>query len=240
MRVRPANKEDLAREKTPGKILFKDSRVLPMPAAPPRFAFNGIMLFDPLIGPKLATEECVKDGGDVGPRMGPGPNGTIGGQDPTDTGMMYTTRSGTKVVASNRVGLCVPRFAAARVETSAATHHTVIGPDAHHHVVMAKEVFVKIGTVDMGRPRATAGFIGSKRASASNPHGPGSGQAVVGRPAGWRASMERSYRAQHAGRITSFPERSLLLRKSIDPPHPETSATWSRSRFGSATRRRKR
>ena len=49
----------------------------PIPAAWPLFPFNGVPLFDPIAGPKAAAEECLKDGGDVGPRLGVGPGGKI-------------------------------------------------------------------------------------------------------------------------------------------------------------------
>jgi hypothetical protein len=222
---RQATKEDLEMENTPGTILFQDSREMPMPAAPPRFAFNGIMLFDPIIGPRFATEECLKDGGDVGPRMGPGADGKIGGVDPTDTGMMFTTRRGTKVVASNRVGICVPRFACARVETALSAHFTVTGPDAHHHLVQANDVIERIGTAELREGIQLAGFIGAKRASVLESRtGPEAVKQWSGRPAGLSSINGAQVVAQARGpeEITSFPgSHSLLLRKSIDPPHPE-------------------
>ena len=107
---RPFTKAELAVENVPGTILFPGVTTPPIPAAPPIYPFNGMPLFDPIYGPKAAAEECLKDGGDVGPRAAPGPLGGIGGLDPTDTAMMFTTRRGTRVAVSNRVDLCVPRF----------------------------------------------------------------------------------------------------------------------------------
>ena len=161
--------------------------------------------------------------------MGPGPGGSVGGLDPTDTGMMFTTRRGSKVVASNRVGICVPRFAAARVETGVAGHHTITGPDAHHLNVMANDVFVKVGSAELRGGQQLAGFIGSKRASGLESRtGPDVVNQWSGRPAGLSSINGAQVVAQARGpeEITSFPgSHSLLLRKSIDPPHPEKSAT---------------
>src|SRR5205085_6175474 len=93
---RPATKEELAFENVPGTILFPGARP-PIPAVPPRFPFSGIIVYDPIIGAKGASEECIKDGGDVGPRAAPGPGpGGVGGLDPTDTVMQYSTRSGSR------------------------------------------------------------------------------------------------------------------------------------------------
>lgn len=222
---RPATKDELERENVPGTILFADAKALPVAAYPPQIPFYGVMLFDPLLGPKAATEECLKDGGDVGPRIGEGPGGTIGNLDPTDTGMIYTTRRGTKVVASNRVGICVPRFAAARVETGAAGHHSVRGPDAHHRGVKSNDVFVTIGSGEVRGATQLAGMIGGKRASGfESRNGPEAFKQWSGRPAGLSNIQGVATVALARGpeEINAFPgAHNMLLEKSIDPPHPE-------------------
>src|SRR5262249_36345656 len=81
---RPYPREDLACETARGTFLPRPPRPPPTPAAPPRLPFAGVIVYDPIIGAKGAGEECLKDGGDTGPRLGPGPYGTIGGLNPSD------------------------------------------------------------------------------------------------------------------------------------------------------------
>src|SRR5262249_45496686 len=80
--------------------------------------FCGIPLFDPILGPKFPHEECLPDGGDIGPRLGIKPDGSLGGLNPTDVSAEYTQGDKRRVTTSNRVCVCVPRFAVQRAEVS--------------------------------------------------------------------------------------------------------------------------
>jgi hypothetical protein len=222
---RPYTKDELAAENVPGTILFPGAKTMPIPAVPPRFPFTGVIVYDPIIGAKGAGEECLKDGGDIGARAGPGPNGGIGGLDPSDTAMQFTTRYGTKVAPSNRVCICVPRFAAARVDTGPAAQHVVHAPEVAYRLQPVNALTVYNGPGQWRAFEQLRGFIGSKRASMLETR---TGPAVLdlwsGRPAGFSNIRGAAVVAQARGpdEITAFPGcTSLLVQKSIDPPNPE-------------------
>jgi hypothetical protein len=211
---RPFTKPELAAENVPGTILFPGVTTPPIPAAPPLFPFNGAPLFDPIYGPKAAAEECLKDGGDVGPRAAPGPSGGIGGLNPTDTAMMYTTRRGTRVAISNRVELCVPRFSALRIETAPAGHQAVRTPQSHYQIQPVATLTLRRTPSEMVGYQRLGGFIGAQRASMiEGNNGPAFVALWSGRPLGLSSVRNVAVLAHH-GHV-------LLLEKSIDPPHPQ-------------------
>jgi uncharacterized repeat protein (TIGR01451 family) len=107
---------ELKQAAIPGTILFPGENRLAAPPVPPRLPFCGIPLYDPLLGPKFPAEECIPDGNDVGPRLGIGPGGRLGGLNPTDLAAEYTQANRRRVTTSNRVCVCVPRFVVQRVE----------------------------------------------------------------------------------------------------------------------------
>lgn len=222
---RPFTKDELAAENVPGTILFPGVKIPPTPALPPRFPFGGIIVYDPIIGAKGAGEECLKDGGDIGPRVGPGPGGGIGGLDPSDTAMQFTTRWGTKVAPSNRVCICVPRFAAARVDTGPAAQHVLMVPEGVHRVQPVAALTVYNGPGASRAFEQLKGFIGSQRASMLEMRtGPMALDLWSGRPAGFSSIKGVATLAQARGpeEITAFPGcTSLLLQKSIDPANPD-------------------
>jgi uncharacterized repeat protein (TIGR01451 family) len=221
---RPFTKDELARENVPGTILFPGSRTVPIPAAPPVFHFGAVPLFDPLHGPKAAAEECLRDGSDVGPILGEGPGRTIGGLDPTDTAMMFTTRLGTQVIHSNRICICVPRFAAARVDVGPHHHHVIRAPQGHHLIKPTAALDVRMTTGVITGGEHLAGIIGSLRASGIQSHvGPVALVDLRGRPLGLSNVRGTAVVAQVRGpeEITSYCGCTLLLEKSIDPTHPE-------------------
>jgi uncharacterized repeat protein (TIGR01451 family) len=223
---RPATKEELAAENVPGTILFPGAKVMPVPPVPPLLPFNGIIVYDPIIGAKGASEECLRDGGDTGPRAAPGPGpGGIGGLDPTDTVMQYTTKSGSRTTPSNQVCICVPRFGAMRVET---------GPIGFQQF-RAPEVLVQVGGPRMIAFRTRPGVVvGAEQARALTGHQRASaieswtGPAVLelwsGRPNGLSSVQGVAVVAQARGpdEITAFPGcTSLMIQKTIDPAHPD-------------------
>ncbi|HXD89144.1 MAG TPA: hypothetical protein VN641_21815 [Urbifossiella sp.] len=99
-----------------GTILLPNESYLKSPLAPPTLPYHAAKLYDPLLGPKSAKEECFADGGDRRDPLAIGPNQRLAGLDPTDVGVEYTLRGQRKVTTSNRVNLCVPRFAIQRAE----------------------------------------------------------------------------------------------------------------------------
>src|SRR5262245_49723439 len=120
--------DELVRWAVPNTILFPGEQRLPLPPAPPQVPWLHLPIYDPIIGAKRTDEECLPDGGDVGPRMGIGPDGKLGGFNASDTAVEYTTESGKRLFSpSNRVCLLVPRYAVARQELAPVGTKLVTG-----------------------------------------------------------------------------------------------------------------
>jgi hypothetical protein len=137
--------------------------------------------------------------------------------------MIYTTKRGTRVVASNRVGICVPRFNAVRVDAGAAGHHTIRAPEAVHSIQPVAALQVRTLVGEVYGPKHLAGLIGTQRASAIESwNGPAVLRQWSGRPAGLSAVKGVAVAAQARGpeEITAYRGKGLMLEKSIDP-HPE-------------------
>lgn len=118
---REATREELARTAVPNTILFPGEKRLATPPLPPSISWLHLPIYDPLIGPRSGHEECLPDGGDIGPRIGIGPGGKLGGLNASDAAIEYSTEAGKKRVAvSNRVCVLVPRYAIARQEVAPA------------------------------------------------------------------------------------------------------------------------
>jgi len=124
---------ELLAQAVPGTILYPTEKTLLPARVPPPVPFVCAPFFDPILGPRPPEEECLHDGGDTGRRAGIGPGGRLEGLDPTDTVAEYTDSSGRRrVMPSNRVCICVPRFAALRSELPLAgygTHVAVAGAE---------------------------------------------------------------------------------------------------------------
>src|SRR5262249_52964240 len=115
---RKPDADELARAAVPGTVLLPGEETLKAPAMPPRFASSPVPMFDPILGPKPATEECLTDGGDKGPQTGIGPGFRLGGLDPTDVALTYTLGGKRRVATSNEVCVCSPRYVIRRVDLS--------------------------------------------------------------------------------------------------------------------------
>ena len=222
---RPATKEELAAENVPGTILFPGATRLPIPAVPPMLPFQGVIVVDPIIGMKGAGEECIKDGGDVGPRAAPGPGpGSVGGLDPTDTVMQYTTRSGTRTTPSNRICICVPRFGALRVETIPVGHEQFRAAEAIVQVQVPNKIGFRTKPEEVVGREQVRGVIGQWRASGIESWTGPAALELWTRPAGLSSIQGVAVIAQARGpeEITAFPGcTSLMIQKWIDPAHPE-------------------
>ncbi|MGH7223259.1 MAG: hypothetical protein ACRELF_08525, partial [Gemmataceae bacterium] len=119
----------------PGTILFPGEKVLMPAAAPPCLLWDCRPFYDPRLGPKPPSEECLNDGGDHGNRAGFDGNGQLAGVEPEDTVAEYTDSRGRRhVTHSNRVCLCVPRFAVLRRETPLSRYNGVLGVSDTHKV----------------------------------------------------------------------------------------------------------
>lgn len=218
---RPFTKAELARENVPGTVLFPGATTAPVPVVPPLLPFHGVMPYDPIIGPKGASEECLKDGGDTGPRLGVREDGTLGGLDPSDTAMQFTTPRGMRVVPSNRVCICAPRFIAIRAEFGPAGHHGVRAPEGS--VTVRPVVGVDVRTLP-GETRGLDQIVsttGSKRPSGLEIRaGPTGLEQWSGKLAGLSLVQGVATLAQVRGpdEITSFPGCHMLLQKRIEGP----------------------
>lgn len=107
--------EELRADSVPNTILFPGEKDVGLPRTPPPLAAITFPWYDPILGPGSEFEECIPDGGDRGEVAGIGFGGRLSGLDPEDTVAEYRDAAGTKKIAiSNRVCLCVPRFAVFR------------------------------------------------------------------------------------------------------------------------------
>jgi len=114
---RQADPQEVACRAIPGTVLLPGDPSLGPPALPPYLPFQCMVPFDPILGPRPPEEECMHDGGDIGLRAALDGQGKLLGLDPSDTVAEYVDNCGRKRLAiSNRVCLCVPRFAVLRTE----------------------------------------------------------------------------------------------------------------------------
>lgn len=123
--------EELQADSTPGTILFPGERDLGWPRRPPQLPFATWQWYDPILGPRKLTEECLPDGGDRDEPVALDPAGELRGLDPEDTVAEYRDSAGTKKIAvSNRVCVCVPRFAVLRNLLRLEGNRLVLVPNA--------------------------------------------------------------------------------------------------------------
>ena len=120
--------DELAADSVPNTILLPGERSLAPPRVGPCLPWTGCLFYDPILGPRPPTEECLHDGGDRGPRAGIGPDGRLAGLDAEDTVGEYTGADGQRrVVASNRICLCSPRFAVLRSQLPLGSYESAVG-----------------------------------------------------------------------------------------------------------------
>jgi uncharacterized repeat protein (TIGR01451 family) len=203
-----------------GTILLPGERYLRTPLVSPTIAFFACKLFDPIYGPKPGNQECFLDGGDRGDALGIGPNGRLGGLNPTDVGVEYTINGQRKVTTSNVVCLCVPRYVIQRAEIApiginvplaAVTQVGTVGVAAarERQAAMAETarerpvaVGVRLRTMAFIGKVGTAFFLGSERPVVI---GQVDGVKVVG------ALVEPE-------QLTAYPSLCpLTVTKSVDP-----------------------
>jgi uncharacterized repeat protein (TIGR01451 family) len=158
---------ELAYENTPGTIYLPGTKSIPIPSAPPHILFGGIPLYDPLLGPAIPTEECMHDGGDHMRPLGIGRGGKLWGLDPSDTAIEFNTPQGKKVATSNRVCICVPRYAAMRTELAPSGYLGFRGPQVHHLASRQGLIAIRVPSGAVVRVEQPIGAIGHERASAT-------------------------------------------------------------------------
>jgi uncharacterized repeat protein (TIGR01451 family) len=120
---------ELTAAAVPGTVLLPNEKALGAPAAPPHVPWACWPVYDPSLGPKAATEECLRDGGDHGIPAAIDGNGNLLGIEPADTVAGYKDSKGELHVAiSNAVCICVPRFAVLRSTVIPAGYAVAIRP----------------------------------------------------------------------------------------------------------------
>ncbi|HXG10469.1 MAG TPA: hypothetical protein VNK04_11970 [Gemmataceae bacterium] len=161
---REVSAEELARASVPGTVLLPGEKVLPAPPISPCVPWAGRKFYDPHLGPRPLTEECLHDGGDIWPKAGFGPDGRLRNVDPSDTVAEYADSHGRRHVAvSNRVCLCVPRFVVLRSECPLARHEAVLGPEAARLVKGQGEVAMRLPVRQTEQYKPVMAVQGRKR-----------------------------------------------------------------------------
>ena len=221
---RTFSRQELAVENVPGTILFPGAKAFPTPACPPRLPFGGIPLFDPILGPAIAGgQECLFDGGDSQRPLGIGKENKLYGLDPSDTAIEFTTPSGKKVSPSNRVCICVPRFAAMRSELTSSSHQVVRGPQSRIQLNGQFTLLTRVPSVGIVRIEQPIGTTGQVRPSgAIGETIPFIKDTFTGRLAAVSTLKGLLVNAQlrETEDITAGCD-ALILTKRMDPPHPK-------------------
>jgi uncharacterized repeat protein (TIGR01451 family) len=111
-------REELAFTGIGGTVLLPGEKVLPPPRYFPTGPWTCFRVIDPNAEPVDPRPYiCIPDGGDSGLPVGFGPDGKLRGVDPSDTVAEYVDSKGRRrLVVSNRVCLCIPRFIITRGE----------------------------------------------------------------------------------------------------------------------------
>jgi uncharacterized repeat protein (TIGR01451 family) len=159
---------DVADASIANTILFPGETSLPRPRVGPMIPWNCVPVYDPVHGPRYPDDECLHDGGDIKTRVGINADGKLGGLDPSDTAAEYTDSKGQrKVAVSNRICVCVPRYAVLRAEIPLAEKGSVfVLGDAQvlHGQVLLRNQFASLAN---RQTNYLAGIKGRQRVSAT-------------------------------------------------------------------------
>jgi uncharacterized repeat protein (TIGR01451 family) len=217
--------DELVRENVPGTIWVPSAmKTIPVPAMRPFLGYCGVPLFDPLLGPKQLTGECLYDGGDRKFNLGIGRDNKLYGLEPSDTSMEYNTPSGRKVVSSNRVCICVPRYAVQRFEIAPVSQHTFRGPEINKLRTPQITIIQKAPPAAVAMIEQPIGRIGSLKPSGLILEQTALVKEVeVGRPAAVANLNGTVVAAQvlETEDLTVRDDCTLTLVKRMDPPHPK-------------------
>ncbi len=218
-------RDELAHENVPGTVWApRLMKSVPAPITRPNFLFAAVPLHDPLLGPNMPTGECLHDGGDRGLNLGIGRENRLYGLDPSDTAFEYSTPGGRKVVSSNRVCICVPRFAVERVELLPAMQHVVAGPQIGTQAAGQQALVHKLPTQGVAAFDTARDTVGGVRPSGLYlDTAPVSTEGVLGKPAAVANMNGARVTAQvrQPEDISTFPDCNLILVKRMDPPNPK-------------------
>ena len=131
---RTLNPVELAAAAIPGTVLLPGEKALPQPRQAPWVPWACYAFHDPLHGPQTAADYLtLHDGGDSKLPAGYDSTGRLRGLDPSDTVAEYVDAKGRpRVIASNRVALCVPRYVILKTESGLASQTVAFGPGTTH------------------------------------------------------------------------------------------------------------
>lgn len=202
----------------PGTILLPGQQALAMPTARPCIPWSGIRVYDPILGPRPPEEECLHDGGDSGVPAGLDNAGRLHGLDPSDTLAEYTDNHGQKHLAvSNRVCLCVPRFAVLTVPLAPAGYEASVGPAGSANVVAQELLRAKQGGVELRQSEQLVAVRGRERASGmAAPVGTVPVSQILGHAVVMGVVHEETVVGALEKKICPPPERPLVLCKTVD------------------------
>lgn len=219
---RKPDPEELTKFAAAGTVLFPGETSLGVPAVMPYLPTYGVPLYDPAIGPKPATEECFVDGGDVGPRIGVGPGGRVGGLNPTDVALEYTRADGKRRVAgSNAVCICSPRYVTRRVDVLPGGLRSNAALDAVANVVSRSVASGNTPPMAVANRVKPVGYVTGMRAAITvSRNGVHTFIGVSGPQAVASVSGVRAVLAVvEVDEITSYPNE-VAVTKSVSPTGP--------------------
>jgi uncharacterized repeat protein (TIGR01451 family) len=163
---RSLTEEELVRQGVAGTVLLPGEKSLTLPRVAPCLPYAGWQFYDPILGPRPPEEECLHDGGDRGPRAGIDRDGNLVGLDPEDTVAEYTDSQGRRrVVCSNRVCLCTPRYAALRCVVPLSTFDTVVSLNDRRDVFGQRLVEHRVPSLQTAHHEELILFNGKSRPS---------------------------------------------------------------------------
>jgi uncharacterized repeat protein (TIGR01451 family) len=166
--ARTLSTEELVHQAIPGTILLPGQEGLAMPPVPPCIPWAGLSMYDPILGPRPAEEECMHDGGDIGAPAGLDAQGRLHGLDPSDTVAEYTDNHGRKHLAiSNRVCLCVPRFGIVTVPLAPAGYESALALARTETVLEQAVLRIKLPPVEVRQRQQLVAVSTRERASAT-------------------------------------------------------------------------
>jgi uncharacterized repeat protein (TIGR01451 family) len=209
-----------------GTMLLPGERYLKAPKLEPCYPYWAVPFYDPLRGSKIPTEECFPNGGDKKDALGIGPEGQLSGLNPTDASADFTVGGKRRVVTSNMISICAPRFLIRRVEefpNEYDTHQIVAANRASQspgaikeHVAPMADIALEKANEFAGRLRpsiyigkvGTGFFIGTSKPIA------------IGQVSGVKVEAA----LVEPEELTASPSLGpLTVTKMIDPPGPKQS-----------------
>ena len=172
--------QEVAESSVAGTILFPGETMAGPPAAPPMLPWACFPWYDPIIGPRPPEEECIHNGSINPPapqftqngrpfRPGLDREGVLQGLNPEDTVAEYRDSQGRKnLTCSNRVCLCVPRFAVLRSELGIGRIDNVVSLGDQREVLGQEQIRSRVPSVQAVQTEQPNAFRSRMRPSEWN------------------------------------------------------------------------